>query len=427
MGMTMTEKILARAGGVRGVKPGDVAVVNIETTVAMDSTFQPERMGEERWRDVVRIHDPKKIVIVLDHLAPANEERTAMAHRIGREFAKKFGIERLHDIGPDQGISHSIVAENGYAIPGTVLVNSDSHTCAAGAFNCAAISVGRPDLVYAVVTGQTWFQVGGTVRYEFSGELKAGVSAKDVFLTIAGKWGAHNGLNIEYGGPGISTLSINARCTLAAMGTELCGEFNILEPDQALVDHVRQRNPGAQMHPTLPDADALYNDRRNIDLGAIEPLVALPDSVLKNSVRISEVAGQRIDQAFIGSCANGTLDDLAVAARVVKGRKVAKGTRFIVTPSTQATYRAALRAGYIETLLDAGAVVTPATCGACFGGHLGVLAPDEVCITASPRNFKGRMGAASARIYMGSPATVAASALAGRIASAAEFFEGDQA
>jgi 3-isopropylmalate/(R)-2-methylmalate dehydratase large subunit len=427
MGMTMTEKILARASGAQQVRPGDVAVVAIETTVAMDSTFQPERMGEERWRDVVSIHNPKKIVIVLDHLAPANEERTAVAHRIGREFAKKFGIERLHDIGFDQGISHSVVAERGYAVPGTVLVNSDSHTCAGGAFNCAAIAIGRPDLVYAVVTGKTWFQVGATVRYDFTGKLSPGISAKDVFLTIAGKWGAHNGQNIEYGGPGISTLSVNARCTLAAMGTELCGEFNILEPDEALLDHLRQRNPGAQMQPTLPDADAVYKDRRSIDLTRIEPLVALPDSVLKNSVEIREAAGQRIDQAFIGSCANGTLDDLAVAAKVVKGRKVAKGTRFIVTPSTQATYRAALRAGYIETLLEAGAVVTPATCGACFGGHLGVLAPDEVCITASTRNFKGRMGAASARIYMGSPATVAASALAGYIASAAEFFQGDPA
>ena len=425
MGMTMTEKILARAAGVQRLKPGDVATVNIETTVAMDSTFQPGRLKEERWDAVLSVHDPNKITIIFDHLVPANDENTATAHRLGRQFAKKFGIERLHDVGPDQGIAHSIVAENGYALPGTVLVGSDSHTSGGGAFNCAAIPVGRPDLVYAVVTGETWFHVNETIRYDFTGKLRPGVSAKDVFLTIAGKWGAHVNQNVEYGGPGIFTLSINARRTLAIMGTELSGDFNILEPDDLMLNYVRERNPGAKFYPTPPDEDAVYKDRRSVDLSKIEPLVALPDAVLKNSVPIREVAGSPIDQAFIGSCANGSLDDLAVAAKVVKGRKVAKSTRLIITPGTQGTYLAALKAGYIETLMDAGAVVTPATCGACFGGHLGVLAPDEVCITASTRNFKGRMGAPSARIYMASPATVAASALAGKIASAAEFFEGD--
>ncbi len=425
MGMTMTEKILARAAGLPQVKPGDVAVVKIETTVAMDSTFQPGRLKEERWDAVLSVHDPRKITIIFDHLVPANDENTAIAHRVGRQFAKKFGIERLHDVGPDQGIAHSIVAEHGYALPGTVLVGSDSHTSGGGAFNCAAIAVGRPDLVYAVVTGETWFHVNETIRYDFSGKLRPGVSAKDVFLTIAGKWGAHVNQNVEYGGPGIFTLSINARRTLAIMGTELSGDFNILEPDELMLDYIRERNPGAQFYPTLPDEDAVYRDRRSVDLTEIEPLVALPDAVIKNSVPVREVAGKPIDQAFIGSCANGSLDDLAVAAKVVKGRKVAKGTRLIITPGTQGVYLAALKAGYIETLMDAGAVVTPATCGACFGGHLGVLAPDEVCITASTRNFKGRMGAPSARIYMASPATVAASAIAGKIASAAEFFEGD--
>ena len=217
----------------------------------------------------------------------------------------------------------------------------------------------------------------------------------------------------------MASLSINARRTLATMGTELSAEFNIFEPDDVLLDYMRERNPGAAIMPTMPDADAAYADRRTIDLDGIEPLVALPDAVVNKSVGISEVAGRRIDQAFIGSCANGTLDDLAVAARVVRGRKVAKGTRFIVTPGTQAIYVAALKAGYIETLLDAGAVVTPATCGACWGGHMGALGPNEICITASTRNFKGRMGDPSARIYMASPATVAASALAGAIAVAA--------
>jgi 3-isopropylmalate/(R)-2-methylmalate dehydratase large subunit len=422
MGMTMTEKILARAGGVPQVKPGDVAVVDVETAVLMDMTFLPEG-----WREVLKVKDPKKVAIIFDHLVPAPTVQAAAAQRIGRLFAQKFGIERLHDVGADQGIAHAVVADRAYAVPGTVLVNGDSHTCAAGAFNCAARGVGGPDMLYAITTGKAWFRVGETIRYDMTGKLKPGVSAKDIFLTIAGEHGAHVNQNVEYGGPGMASMSINARRTLATMGTELSAEFVIFEPDETLAAYVRERNPGATQQPTTPDKDARYAVRRPLDLGAIEPLVALPDAVVNNSVKISQVAGQKIDQAFVGSCANGTLDDLEVAAKVVKGRKVARGVRFIVTPGTQAVYRAALKAGYIETLLDAGAVVTPATCGACIGGHMGVLAPDEVCITASTRNFKGRMGDPSSRVFMASPATVAASALAGSITSAAEFFQGDVA
>ncbi len=416
MGMTITEKILARASGAALVVPGEVAVVEVDTAVLLDLSFLPEG-----WREVLKVHDPSRIAIVFDHLVPAATVQAATCHKTGREFAAKFGIERLHDVGPDQGISHAVIAEHGYAVPGTVLVNADSHTCGAGAFNCAARGVGGPDMLWAVTTGSAWFRVGETVRYDFTGALRPGVTAKDLFLYIAGKYGAHVNQNIEYGGPGMSGLSINARRTLATMGAEFSAEFTIFEPDDVLVSYMRDRTT-RPFEPVLPDPDARYADRRTIDLGALEPLVALPDAVVNQSVPVSEVAGTRIDQAFIGSCANGTLDDLALAAQVVRGRKVARGTRFIVTPGTQSIFRAALKAGYIETLLEAGAVVTPATCGACIGGHMGVLGPDEVCITASTRNFKGRMGDPSARIYMASPATVAASALAGRIAGAEEVF-----
>ena len=421
MGMTMTEKILSRASGGGTVKPGDVTVVDVETAVLMDMTFLPEG-----WREVLKVHDPSKVAIVFDHLVPAPTIQAAAAMRTGRQFAEKFGIERLHDVGFDQGIAHAVVADRAYALPGTVLVNGDSHTCAAGAFNCAARGVGGPDMLFAITTGKAWFRVGETIRYEFTGKLPPGVSAKDIFLTIANVYGAHVNQNVEYGGPGMSTLSINGRRTLATMGAELSAEFVIFEPDDALLDYVRARNT-QNFEPAPPDADAVYADRRRIDLGGLEPLVALPDAVVNNSVKISQVAGQKIDQAFIGSCANGTLDDLEVAAKVVRGRKVARGTRFIVTPGTEAIHRAALRAGYIETLLEAGAIVTPATCGACIGGHLGAIGPDEVCITASTRNFKGRMGDPSPRIFMASPATVAASALAGAIAHPGEFFQGDAA
>jgi 3-isopropylmalate/(R)-2-methylmalate dehydratase large subunit len=422
MGMTITEKILSRAAGGIPVKPGDLAVVDVTTAVLMDMTFLPES-----WREILHVQDPDRVVIVFDHLVPAATPQAAAAHVTGRDFARRFGIRRLHDVGADQGICHAVVADRGYALPGTVLANGDSHTCAAGAFNCAARGVGGPDMLFAVTTGKAWFQVGETVRYDLAGRLRPGVSAKDIFLFIAGRYGAHVNQNVEYGGDGMRTLSLNGRRTLAAMGAELSAEFVIFEPDDALLAYMREVNPQAVCHPTWADADAVYHDRRTVDLGSLEPLIALPDAVVNNSVPVGDVAGQRIDQAFIGSCANGTLDDLAVAAKVVAGRRIASGTRLVVTPGTQAIYRAALKAGYVEALLDAGAVVTPATCGACWGGHMGVVGPNETCLTASTRNFKGRMGDPTARIFMGSPATVAASAITGVITHPGEFFAGDVA
>jgi 3-isopropylmalate/(R)-2-methylmalate dehydratase large subunit len=412
MGMTIVEKIFARASGQSRVAPGDLVVVDVDCAVMLDMGFHRNQR-----RNILKVHDPDKVVIAFDHMVPAPDKDSAEAHAYGREFARRFGIKRLHDIGPDQGISHAVVADNAYALPGSVLVCSDSHTCASGAFNCAARGVGAPDLLAAVTTGKTWYRVGTTVRYDLHGSLPPGVSAKDLFLHLAGTWGHHTNQNVEFGGPGLANLSIDARRTVAAMGAELSAEFATFECDERLVDYVKARNP-APFTPQAPDPDADYAERRTVDLGAMRPLVALPDAVIRNSVAVDEVAGEKIDQAFIGSCANGTLEDLAEAARVVKGRKVATGVRLLVTPSTQAVYVAAVKAGYVATLVEAGAVVTSATCGACFGGHMGVLAPGETCITASTRNFKGRMGDPSARIFMASPATVAASALAGHITGA---------
>jgi len=415
MGMTMTEKILARASGARKVSPGDIVVVEVATAVFIDNTFFPTY-----WHEILKLADPEKIVVVFDHRAPASDRASAAAHVVGREFVKRFGIKRFHDVGRDVGISHVVVADRAYALPGTVLVCADSHTCSGGAFNCAARGVGAPDMIYAATTGKAWFRVGETMRYDFTGRLAGGVTTKDVFLHIANVFGDHANQNVEFGGPGLTRLSINARRTIATMGAEISADFAIFEADDLLLDYVRGRNP-APFEPQYPDADAAYKDRRTIALGSIEPLVALPDAVLNNSVPVGKVAGEKIDQAFIGSCANGTLDDLAIAARILNGRRVADGVRLIVTPGSQEVYREAVRAGYVQILVDAGAVVTNATCGACGGGHLGVLGPGETCITASTRNFKGRMGDPSARIYMGSPATVAASAIAGVITHPGEF------
>jgi len=351
---------------------------------------------------------------------PASTEDAAAAHRTGRQFVEKFGIKRFHDVGYDQGISHQLVADHGYALPGTVLVCSDSHTCSGGVFNCLARGVGEPDVVYSAIKAETWFRVGETVRYELAGKLSPAVTTKDAFLQIAGQHGDHATQNIEWGGPGVAGLSIAARKTLTTMSAELSAEFSTFEPDQTMLDWVRSRNP-APFEPVYPDDDARYTAVRKVDLARLEPLVAFPDTVIENSRPVAAAAGTRIDQAFIGSCANGTLDDLELAARILRGKRVAPTVRLIVTPGSQSVFREAARAGIVTALVEAGAVVTPSTCGACGGGHLGILGPDETCITASTRNFKGRMGDSSAKIFMGSPATVAASAIRGVITDPREF------
>ena len=415
MGMTIAEKILAKKSGQKKVAPGDLVTVEVDTVVMIDNSFIASR-----WREIQKVRDPARIIVVFDHRAPASTEDAAAAHRTGRRFVEKFAIKRFHDVGYDQGISHQLVADHGYALPGTILVCSDSHTCSGRVFNCIARGVGEPDVVYSAIKGQTWFRVGDTVRYELGGKLSPGVTTKDAFLQIAGKHGDHATQNIEWGGPGVAGLSIAARKTLTTMSAELSAEFSTFEPDAVMLEWVRARNP-APFEPVYPDKDARYLETRKVDLGALEPLVAFPDTVIENSRPVAAAAGIRIDQAFIGSCANGTMDDLELAARILRGKRVAPTVRLIVTPGSQNVFREAARAGIVSTLVEAGAVVTPATCGACGGGHLGILGPGETCITASTRNFKGRMGDSSAKIYMGSPATVAASAIRGVITDPREF------
>ena len=410
MGMTVIEKILARASGAAHIAPGDLAVVNVDTAVLLDGHWA---IGN---REILKLHDPDRIVVVFDHNVPAPDRASAASQSRGRAFVRRFGIKRFHDIGADQGITHVVVGDAGYALPGTVLMCADSHTCAAGAYNCAARGIGNPDMTYVATTGKTWFEVGETVRFELTGALPFGVAAKDLFLHIANRYGEHANQNVEFGGPGMASLNMNARRTIATMGAELSAEFVTFEPDAVLIDHVRARNP-APFEPQYADRDASYRAVHQIDMSRLEPLVARPDAVINNSVPVGEVAGEPIHQAFIGSCANGTLDDLADAARVLAGRHVAPGVRLLVTPGSQAIFRAAMQAGYVQIIMEAGGVVTPSTCGACYGGHMGVLGPGETCITASTRNFKGRMGDPTARIFMASAATVAASAVAGKIAS----------
>src|SRR3954471_13309145 len=284
MGMTIAEKILAAKGGRDVVRPGDIVTVDVDTTILFDNNFMPAN-----WRDILKVRDPDRIVVVLDHRVPAPNAMAAAAHVTGRKFAEKFGIKRVHDVGYDQGISHQLVADLGYGIPGTVLVCSDSHTCSAGVFNCLARGVGGPDVFYSAIKGETWFRCGETVRYQLTGTLPKAVTTKDAFLQIAGKHGAHATMNVEYGGPGIAGLSINARKTLTTMSAELSAEFATFEPDAVLIDWVKARST-REFEPVYPDANAQYLARREVDLSTLEPLVAFPDSVVQNSKPVREAA-----------------------------------------------------------------------------------------------------------------------------------------
>src|SRR6185312_11611400 len=307
MPMTIVEKILARASGAQKVKPGDLVVVGVDTVVLYDGNFFPAY-----WRDMKKLKNPDGVVVVFDHRVPAPDRTCAKAHEVGRAFVKQFGIKRFHDVGPTQGISHVIVAQHGYALPGTVLVCSDSHTGSGGAFNCAARGTGGPDIIYALAKGETWFRSVASIRYDLTGRLNHGVSSKDLFLHIASSYGDHANHNVEFGGPALLELSIDARRTLATMGTELNADFTIFEPDEPMIDYVRERTT-APFEPQYPDDDCTYADRRVLDLDKMEPLVAMPGKVINNAIGVSEVHSERIQQAFIGSCANGNFDDLKIA------------------------------------------------------------------------------------------------------------------
>jgi 3-isopropylmalate/(R)-2-methylmalate dehydratase large subunit len=410
MGMTIIERIFARKAGLDSVSAGDTVVVDVDMTVLIDLQFAT------MWLEPNRIHDPDKLAIVMDHAVPAPTLKDAAGGPRARKFAADFGIERFYDVGR-HGICHQVIAENGLARPGEVLACTDSHTCAAGAYNNAARGLGPAEVYSIMCTGSTWFQIAPTVRYELVGSLPVSVSGKDVFLYVADQYGDSANLNLEFGGPGLASVPIHDRRTIATQGAEVSADFSTFEPDELLTSFLDERGVTGYRSASA-DPDATYVDVRRVDLAALEPYVAKPGTVSHNGVQVSRLGRQRIDQAFIGSCANGQLEDLEIAAKVLRGRTVAPGVRLLVTPASQAVYREAMRLGYLQDIADAGGVVTNSTCGACFGYHMGVVGPGEVCVTSSTRNFTGRMGSTEAEIFMASPATVAASAIAGFITDA---------
>jgi len=406
MGMNAIEKILANHSDQQEVKPGDVVVVDVDVTVQFDSA-RP---------DVLRIANPEKLVLLHDHVVPAPTVQAANNAKRLREFVARFDIPNYFPVG-QHGISHVLVAQEGYALPGQILVNADSHTCSSGAMNCLARGMGPSEMLYILCKGQTWYMVGPTTKIVLEGKLPERVYPRDVIHYIPGHYGDFAGRNLEWHGDGLANIDVDGRLTMATISAELSAEFSLFPYDRVLAEYLDGRAKWP-FEPAHPDDDADYDQEITIDLSSLEPQVVLPGRVAWNVKNIGEVAGEKVkvDQAFIGSCANGRLSDFAIAAEILQGRQVAPGTRMIVTPGSQEILKQAVKLGYVETIMEAGAVVTSSTCGACYGGHMGVLGDGEVCITASTRNFQGRMGSPSAQVFMGSPAIVAASAVAGVIA-----------
>jgi 3-isopropylmalate/(R)-2-methylmalate dehydratase large subunit len=403
MGMNAIEKILANHSEQEVVVPGDVVMVDVDVTVQFDSARE----------DVLKLANPDKLVLLHDHVVPAPTVQAANNAKRMREFVERFDIKNYFPVG-QHGISHVLVAQEGYALPGQILVNADSHTCSSGAMNCLARGMGPSEMLYILCKGRTWYIVGPTTKVVLEGELPERVYPRDVIHFIPGQYGDFAGQNLEWHGDGLPSIGMDGRLTMATISAELSAEFSLFPYDDVLAGYLDGRAKWP-FEPVHPDDDADYEQTITIDLSSLEPQVVLPGKVAWNSKNVREVVGQKVDQAFIGSCANGRLSDFAIAAEIVKGRQLAPGTRMIVTPGSQAILKDAIKLGYVETLMDAGAVVTNSTCGACFGGHMGLLGDGEVCITASTRNFQGRMGSPKADVFMGSPATVAASAITGVI------------
>jgi len=412
MGMTITEKILARHSGKKEVHAGDIVECGMDVAIMLEHHFCRFPRPKKVW-------DPDRVWLTVDHVVPASTVEVANDGVAIRRFAQKLGIKNLIDVGR-HGICHVVASERGAVLPGTTLANADSHTASVGALNCAGRGIGSVDLLIVLCTGKTWFPVGPTVRFIVTGKAPDGVYPRDIIHYVAGKYGDFSNHNLEWFGPAIEEMDIAGRFTISTMCVEISAEFALFECDQKTLDYLKGRT-NEPFEPAFADPDAKYKATYTIDISKLEPQVVMPDKVPNNVKPVSEVRGVKIDQAFIGSCANARFEDIKAAAEVIADREVAPGVRFIVTPGSQAVYLEALEAGYITTLVKSGAVVTNSACGACFGGSMGLLGDGETCITASPRNFKGRMGSPESRVFLGSPAVVAASAVKGEIADPRDF------
>jgi homoaconitate hydratase family protein len=416
VGKTLTEKVLGRRAG-KDVQAGEVVVVSPDYVLSHDNSAAI--IQEFRKLGVRRVKAPSKIVIVLDHIVPAADEKYAQNHKTIREFVAEQGIPNFFDI--NAGICHQVLPEQGFALPGKVIVGSDSHTPSYGALGAFAAGIGRTETACTWATDEIWLRVPETMRIDLSGRMGPGVFAKDLSLKLIGDHGAEmaNYKAVEFAGPAAPDFSVGARLTLANMSAEMGAKNGYFAPDEKALKWLegRAREPFIAVS---SDPDARYESVLAVDLGALEPQVACPHTV-DNVKPVAAVAGKPVNQVLIGTCTNGRLEDLEAAAAILKGRKVHPSVRVLVIPASWEVYREALRSGALAVLVDAGCVILNSGCGPCLGAHEGLLAAGEVCLSTSNRNFQGRMGHRDSEIYLGSPATAAASAVTGRITDPREF------
>ena len=413
MGMTITEKIIADHAGKKEVKPGDLVTVKIDLAMANDVTAPLAIKILEKYH-IDKAFDPEKIALVLSHFVPAKDIKSAEQAKMVRDFAKKHNIKWFFQEG--EGIEHTILPEEGLVVPGDLVVGADSHTCTYGALGAFSTGMGSTDIAYAMATGETWLRVPHSMKFIFYGKPSAWVMGKDLILHTIGQIGVDGALYkaMEFEGEAIRHLSMDQRFTITNMAVEAGAKNGIIAPDEKTLQYVSQRakKPWKVYH---SDPDAEYSEIYEWDAGKLEPLVAWP--YLPSNVHpVSESTHITIDQAFIGSCTNGRIEDLRIAAKILKGRKVHPYVRCIVIPASKKVYTQALKEGLIDIFLEAGCVVSVSTCGPCLGGHMGILAEGERCISTSNRNFPGRMGHPKSEAYLANPAVVAASAVLGRIA-----------
>ena len=410
MGMTIAEKIIAAAAGVKEVKPGDIHTIHLDRLMSNDGTTHLTVDMYHNKLTQPRIADAKKLVFIVDHNVPADNPKTAAAQKKMRDFAREHQI----DFWEGKGVCHQIMMEN-YVCPGEMIFGADSHTCTYGALGAFGTGVGCTDFLYGMVTGTSWVLVPETVKFNLVGSLQKGVYPRDLMLSIIGKIGA-NGCNyqvMEFGGEGAKTLSVNDRMVLCNLSVEAGAKTGIFEADDIALEYLAERGRKPKAVYTS-DPDAVYAREYTIDLSAIEPVVARPDFV-DDVVPAKEVCGVKIDEAFLGSCNNGRIEELRVGAELLKGKKVAENVRFLVVPASLMVYKQALKEGLIDIFMESGAIVMNPNCSVCWGSCQGVIGENEVLISTGTRNFKGRAGHKSSKVYLGSAATVTASAIAGEI------------
>lgn len=413
MGMTIAEKIIAAAAGVENVKPGDIHTVEVDRLMSNDGTTH---LTIDMYHNKIknpRIADVGKLVWIVDHNVPADSPKTAASHKKMRDFAKEHGITFYEG----KGVCHQIMMEN-HVRPGELIFGADSHTCAYGALGAFGTGVGCTDYLYAMVTGKSWVLVPETLKFNLTGKLPEGVYARDLILTIIGQIGA-NGANykaMEFGGEGLAALTMSDRISICNLCVEAGAKTALMEVDDIAMDYLKERGREPK-HLFASDADAIYAKEYDIDLGTIRPIVAKPHFV-DSVVDAKECAGTKIDEAFLGSCNNGRLEDLRVGAKLLKGHKVHPLVRFLVVPASQEVYQKALEEGLIDIFMEAGAIVMNANCSVCWGSCQGVIGEGETLISTGTRNFKGRAGHADSFVYLASAATVTASAIKGEITTA---------